>query len=202
MTLADYTTAQLPTAPVILGVALRPYALGHALLLARVGSPFAVASGDPETRSLPGIGDLLLALEICRHEPFHLPTGPRRAWLAFRHRKLPEGALLDACIAFADYVNTAHRLPAHTSKGEGGDSGIPWLQALKVTLISKLHKTEADALRTPLQLAILDCFAVWAALGTVELGDRRKAMLDKLAEVEGQIARGEITLEQLHARTR
>ena len=130
----------------------------------------------------------------------HLPSALRLAWLNLRHRRLPEGELLDACITFADYVSTAQRLPAFTSKGEAGHSGIPWLQALKLTLMQKLHRSEADALRAPLQLAIMDCFAVWAGAGTLELGDRRQAMLDLLAETEAKLARGEISLDELHAR--
>ena len=140
MTLADYTAAQLPTAPVILGVVLRPFALGHALLLARVGSPFAVASGERAARGLPGIGDLLLALEICRKEPPYLPGPFRRAWLEFRHRKLSEGPFLDACKELVDYVVACHQLPPHKSNVEAGDSGIPWLQALKLTLMSKIGR--------------------------------------------------------------
>ena len=197
----------------VLGVALRPFALGHALLLARLGSPFMRASelraGELRVESrggaasaaqlstfksqpprLPSLGDLLLALEVCRHEPFRVPGRRWLSWLGWLKRNTAEGDLLDACIAFASYVNEAHQLPPHSSRGGGGDGGIPWLQALKITLMVKLHKSEAEALRTPLQLAILDCFAVWAGEGAVEVGDRKAAMLKMLAQAEAQAAAG------------
>jgi hypothetical protein len=168
MTPAEYAAAQLPATPTILGVALRPFALGHGILLDRLESPFAWCAQPEEA---PGLGDLLLALEICRHEPFHIPSAVRLRLLKWWHRNISPEQLQEAVTAFESHVKAAFKAPVFwkSTDEQERDSGVPILLSLKVGLMSRLKMTEETALKTPVRLALQEIAGLSALAGRIEL---------------------------------
>lgn len=193
-----YAHIQFPPARHLWGTRLPALQLGHMFALERIGSPFVsplAPSGERAgVRGLPGLADLLNALDLCsrpcwvknptrfqlrclrlrvalrtvRHSIFTLRWRPR--WGVWT---VPEGELLDACIAFASHLRAAQQMPdivppEHTSKDI---PGTPWLAAVKVKLRTALRCSEAEALRTPLVLALFDTTAAREDEGRLFIDD-------------------------------
>lgn len=182
MTTAEYAFIQLPATPVILGLALRPLSIGQALWLERVGSAFSwdgIRSRASGVRKA-GLGDLLLALEICRRGDLSLPTPRELRRLGARHRKLSPAARRAAGDELALHVLDAFQAPAcwRETEGEDRDSGVPLLAALQIGLMARLHLSEAVALRTPVRLALQFLAALNALEGRLDLiTDQDRAMM-------------------------
>lgn len=149
---------------------MAPFTLGHALLLERLGSPFI---GGPAR--LPGLGDLRLALALCSltyPRAVKLVGRPRRLRLALwvvgwtaRSRYLPAGTL-----QFFDYIRKFQNHPeCWSGRGGGRAMGTPFFQAVKLTLVMHMGKTELEALCTPLSLALWDYAACWELSEKMEL---------------------------------
>lgn len=183
MNLADYSDAWLPEGRTVFGVPLLPLCIGHALLLHRLRSPLvpslsAGGEGWGEV-ALPGLGDLLLALEICRRPALHLPSRARLKWLGLgqlrftqRQKLRLEGRYLDGLRDFRGYWHDAFaRMPAtwDDDKDKPRASGVPQLVGLKVRCMSWLGASEAQALATPISRALWDVCAHSALEGNLKL---------------------------------
>ena len=178
MTDADYLSALYPDEHRVLGLRLHPFTLGHALLLERLENPFLVGG------RLPGLGDLRLALALC------LRSYPRALALVEQPRRLRLALILGTWRATAralpwgiaqmfDYIRVFQQHPdCWGGRGGGRAMGTPFFQAVKLTHVMHLGKTELQALCTPLALALWDYAACWELLEKMELvsGADRDAM--------------------------
>jgi hypothetical protein len=165
---ADYAAAMFPDPVRILGVRLRPYCIGHALLLQRIGSPYVAEDGGRRTES--GLGDLFMALWICSQpwDQAEARLRSRRArwllkWWSWQFHQQPD---TQAALAFVcaetqlfRYIGHAWRGPTLWEKQRTGPvetPGAPLLAHLKVTLMSSLHCSQHQALSWPVRAALFD----------------------------------------------
>lgn len=157
-----YAEALFPNPVRIFGRRLHPYCIGHALLLHRVGNPMAYGQTG-------GIGDLLSALYICSRPWQKALAGlnkRRVQWLLRRWgRKLskPKAAVAVGIAEqeFSAYITRAWDGPDLWEKpGRKRHAGCPTLTALKVSVQVLLHRSEEEALSTPVRAALFDC-AAW-----------------------------------------
>lgn len=158
----------------IAGHAMKPYTIGHALLLARLNSPFA--TGD----TAPGLGDLKLALALCKRRfPRALAlVGSRRSKWIVRWTRCPAWKFPDAAAQFVAYIAANLDHPRRW-EAEGSPIGTPLLQQLKLALMMNLGKTELQALCTPLATAMWDAMGTWEMCGELKLADE-----DLLSELD------------------
>jgi hypothetical protein len=169
--MAAYLEAALPTPFVVLGKTLKPYTLGHELLLRRFDSGFAFESNKPAT-----VEDLIFSVLVCsRTYPDALRLVEEclskftlRLWGYYCRD-------LNICLEsqrFHAYVAEATRIPGMDWKEgieSGGAIGSPWHQLLKITLMDKFGWTEMEALSTPYAKAIWDYCSIQEAAGRIRI---------------------------------
>lgn len=192
MTLTSYSDAMHPEGREVFGVRLPPLCIGHALILHRLRSPLVCRE---EGTRLPGAGDLLLALELCRHTPPRLPSLARLKRLGLcqlrftaRQKLRLEARHLDGIRDFRAWWNDAFTRPGvwrGDDDGEPRDSGVPELVALKLRLMAWLHCSEAEALATPVARALWDLSAYSALEGKVRLHTAEEEALLAAARAGG-----------------
>jgi hypothetical protein len=179
-----YAAAHLPDTWRIMGLRLQPLTLGHGLLLARVGSPWTPFALLPTPRSVPPLGDLLLALWILaqpwRKAAAHLSQRRCRWYLRAWELQavwLSEATLADHGDRLTSFIlenllpPTLWRNPAAaTSRAQA-----PTLASLKVQLIAQLHLSQDAALDTPLAVAIWDLLTWGESQGTHQFRSESEA---------------------------
>lgn len=116
--IADFA-AQMVDPPRVrcLGVEMKPFSLGHSLLLWRIRNRFA-------TRETPAFEDLVSAAFICAHsweENQKLLRSPFRRWLTLKIWGLMAGKfdVAENIVSMQAYLNEANRIPEQR-KGRGG----------------------------------------------------------------------------------
>lgn len=166
--LTAYCTASIPDPYRILGLRLRPFSLGHYLLMQRFGCNFLADDVSTATRE-----DLILGVLICsmRHAEFlvfieqknfakeMVAWGKRIGLFDFPEKSGLFQKYLRASLDEPDYIEL------HPSQGGSGD----WAQNLKLVLVTKLFYTEADALDMPLSKALADYYKLAESEGAVRL---------------------------------
>ena len=188
--------AALPQPYRILGLRLRPFSLGHYLLLSRHDCAFVASESRPATRA-----DLVLACLVCsmRFDEFEAWIEPRpvrwtdrlRAALsfsptlilsAFRHSQAQFDMVrwgravgpvwsFDAKVRlFLRYMEESSRTPKYWIEREDGrGSGAHWAQNVLNLLTGELGFTRTESLDMPLAEALLHFFAAAERLGAVRL---------------------------------
>jgi hypothetical protein len=164
-----YHIACHPDPAAVLGIRLRPFTLGHAHLLARVGSPF-LSGGEPQ------LGDVVLGVEICSREygsavsfleqanAARVIEKAARKWL---RRNMDED--LGPISEFVHYVSAAAQGPRFwVENKEASESGADWLQSIKLGLM-RTGRTTAEAMETPLGEAMWDYAAHWESEGALKM---------------------------------
>lgn len=184
-----YLKAALPDRHTVLGVPLRPFAIGHQLLLERIGSPFAYC--EPAKAE-----DLFIGLLVCSQshaeaaETLNSPelpaivsgftkailraaSKPPRWW----QRRLPVD-LAAKLAAFEAYLAAARAIPEFEWNDDPNSElvtlGSHPLHVLKITLMSKLHFTEEQALNCPYALAHWNHATLNELTGKLSLIDRQE----------------------------
>lgn len=200
---AAWFTAAVPDAPVtVLKLRLRPYCLGHEILLTRLGSPFVNA--ERETRNAESESDLraalLLAALVCSqtfedackslHSPFlglFLRFWRMRLRVATKATEGTKGSWSAELIRFVNYVRAGTWMPEVNppKAGTGRALKSPWPFRLAAILMRELGLSESDALNMPMARASAYYAAIGDLEGTVDLfGPEDQALLDKVAELE------------------
>lgn len=165
----EYHQACHPDPAEVLGVRLQPFTLGHAHLLARMGSPF-VCEG------IPAIGDVVLGVEVCRRSyqnaSIWLGLGSTPRYIEKQAKKwLKQTADQDIgpISEFIHYVSHAANGPRFwVEQKNAAQSGADWLQSLKLGLL-KTGRTAVEAMNTPLGEAMWDYAAHWETEGALKL---------------------------------
>lgn len=171
----NYFTASIPDPVQILGLALRPFSLGHFFLMKR----FEVAFASEEFRDAT-IQDLILAVLICSRtydqflelietNDFHQQV---RAWgeKIGIHFSLPEKVRL-----FNAYLAEAFKQPAIVYEVQTTSSGAHWAHVLRHSLISQCGYTASQAMDLPLAQAFADFYKNAETNGILSIADDQLA---------------------------
>jgi hypothetical protein len=164
----------------VYGCRLKPFSLGHFLLLTYAESPFILGGKAIEQQ------DLFLLIALCRRD---FENG-----FEFLHREDWSEEQNDFCAAveesattfedavkfLTDYIDEAVKQPETVTDadGEPGRTGAPWVQTMKVSLMKNLHLTESEVMNRWLQRNIYDWFSI------MEMNDPKKFRLKNEGDFE------------------
>lgn len=179
----DFYAVAIPEPTTILGVRLRPFSLGHLILLHRVRSAFVTPD---ETLT---IHDLALSVLFCSMtymegcELFNRTDLPKQftAW----HRKLSGGWLArlglrketpidyaKKSLEFSEYLNRGSASPNYTyNPSEFRSMDCPSVQVIKVSMMKDLHIPEAELMDRPWAMCVWDHVTLRAMAGQITLID-------------------------------
>lgn len=206
--LSNFYLAAVPEPVTLLGLKLRPYSLGHKLLLHRIESAFVC--GGPVTYT-----DLAASIFICAqtyHEAlasFSDPALPR--FMAHWHRKLTGNLwwrrllhrslsrfnvscfkltpvdLQSKSKAFANYLEAGSQVPYYEIPADkSGSSQIETVQAVQLALMAKTSLTEAEILDRPWGRCLYDYLALNAMEDRCTIFDGQPAAERRNAIAEAQ----------------
>jgi len=194
---AWYANALWPDPVRCCGIRLRPLTLGHALLLQRIGSPFAREDGAGA-----GLGDLIAAVYVCSRSWRRAARGLNRPrwfglwarWMAFRRWKREARDAAD----WAAYLRASWSAPkTWRGKDTTGVRGIDVLQLLVVTQRIRFGKPLEEALETPVAIAIMDHLESLEGGGALRVwGSRDDALASKLEEILARNREGGVGKEE------
>lgn len=146
----------------VIGQRLMPVTIGHGILLWRLGSPLMTGGDCPH-------GEIAMAVYVLSR-PWQVAQRGLGKWrtrklLQFwiwqiKHCLTPQQKA-SAVASLNDAVDRAFAGPIMWESGGGKGCSAPYLQGLKVRLMSHLHQTREQALSYPIREAIwdIDCFA-------------------------------------------
>lgn len=182
---AAFQQAALPEPFKVLGKNLKPYTLGHDILLGLFESGFCrgkkfAASESTGTAIDPFLGpfeDLMISVWICSFDTYaeaicHLQKKLRKKHLKKWAKKCGRFDLGEAYIHFFKYIAAHTEEPAYwvEDHGRGAPSNQPFAQFLKVMLMREFGMKEHEALDTPYAQAY------WNYLTILENGGRIRFM--------------------------
>ncbi len=204
-----FIEAAMPQRWTICGVRLKPFSLGHHLLLWKVGSPFVTA-----TAADAGWGDVLLGLAICSRKFCNAAAMLEACWLPWLVKwyalqvrvriwwnvltltteSEPDRPTDNAdrngpgvkAALFARYVAKGSEGPNFFRKetSRAVDDGISWAHAMLITLTAHRRHTTEEALNMPLSLAKWEYAAYFQENGAIQIKTFTHDRLFKLAEEE------------------
>lgn len=194
---AEFLAAAVPAPRRILGVDLRPFSLGHLLLMQWLANSF-VSGGKP------GVEDLVTGVWVCSLcyaealkalRSGRIDMVERGRWRtrrstvpltsAFQRWRDVAGPfdVSAKCVEFSAYLKAGCQVPTvATTRGENSDNAaapIPEVQSVKVTLMSRMHIPEVELMDRPWSLCLWDCYTLSAHDGSVKFLDG-----DSLAEAQ------------------
>lgn len=189
---AAYLKAAHPEPFRILGRDLRPFCIGHELLLQRFENKFSLESTEQ-----PNEQDLLIAVYICSQpyaRGFSLDnfTISKRAWLF--SRVFGPKYLTAAIIRFHQYIEAHTEIPDfyHTGDPQERTVGAPTIQAVKIARMANSTMTEDEVLNMPFSLAFWDHLTWLEGQGHIQIIDeaekaRQKERHEYAASMEEKI---------------
>ena len=151
--IAAFQQAALPEPFKVLGKNLKPYTLGHDILLGVFESGFC-----RDIKTPPTYEDLIISTWVCSHLTYgsvceQLHGRAIRAKLKLWGWRCGNFDLAEAYIHFSNYVNAHTQEPDYWVEQAGGrnsaPSGMPFSQFLKVTMMREFGMKEHEALDTP-----------------------------------------------------
>lgn len=153
-----------------IGIELRPFSLGHRILLHSLASPF-VADAAPVTPA-----NLMVAVQVCARtwedglilcRDTHESDRAVGAMLRKQARDLEWQKHADH---FAQYLGEGSRVPNFTMPGpSGGTRWTPWEQSMRICLMRELGLSESDVMNRPLVLSWWDYLTVKEEEGTLTI---------------------------------
>ncbi len=167
----------------VLGLRLKPFSLGHAILLARHGC-------DP----VDDYESLITGVTICAHnwDDFHKLADDK--WLPWRMRlwalRVGKFNVIEKIKFFNDYVADAMTAPDIFESNDKPTSklGAPFFSTLKTTLCAKLGYSRQEALNIPFGEALFDYFTFWEIEGGCEIvGDHDLEMRQAADDMEEEL---------------
>jgi len=195
---ADWYQAAVPDdPPVVLKLRLRPYSLGHEILLQRFGSPLVrdasdVKNGNSALR-VPHLADSLVLASLVCSQTFSgaLKTlrSPFLGWLLiFWHWRL--GKKVDwarEVVTFTNYRATGMWWPETNQSVTARKLKSPWPFLLLAVLRSEFAMTRAEALDLPMTEAAC-LYTAWGERegSTDPFGEADEALLNKVAEMDAE----------------
>lgn len=183
---ASYFKAAIPEPHRILGQRLKPFSLGHYLILSRFESPFV--ADEPADKEISR-DDLIFAVFACCHEYeefFQSLNSPNlvqhlRAW----GRAIGIFELAPKVQAFWQYYIEGTRAPKFWQEQTPSSTiGAHWSNTMLVTLISKVGYSQQDALNMPFTKTIADYLRYCESEGAVRLMTEEEIALCELVAKE------------------
>ena len=174
----------------ILGRTLKPYLVGHQVILETFECGFAVGAKTP-----PTFGDLILAVFVCSRTPSQAFRALNSQWLSARLR------LWGIPYTFSDPFEKMRMfkkyMDAHTmepdfwveeaARGSGGGA-VPWGQFLKVKLTSEFGLSPDVAMETRYADALLSYCIVLESKGMIRMfSDFDRDFLEKAKRLEPKL---------------
>lgn len=186
MIIDQYSAAIFPDRYRVLGKVLLPLTIGHGLLLARLGNPFAPWSGQ----GMAGAGDIITAATVCsmHHDDAFDSISTSRfarrarrlAWFAC-HFHSTAARLKRAAVLLSAYVQEACRGPRVWVKGDAEKSKVPVLATLKTGMQELFHASHDEALETPVAVALYELTVYSDRHGSLDfMSDEEAEMLGRL----------------------
>lgn len=180
---AKYLQQVIPDPFTILGLELRPLSIGRLLLLHRFG---VLADGHQPK----DFQDLVLGVLICSRPVAEVSAFlrarrlPVAMWL-WRKRVGKSPARMAQAFGLFKRYSKRPQIGVNThDNGPDGVPGAPWLQHLRVELLSKCHWTIADIEERPYGEAVWDYYTYWENLGKLDIDEGER--LAELAAVVGE----------------
>ncbi len=176
-----------PPTPVVMGVRLRPFSLGHSVLLEAVESPYMSDAQSVDS------GDLALAVWICSHTYEDASAAlnsddPRikKAFMRWGKRWSRRGVFLDELDTFTAYLNYYADAPTRWESDDSNELRVPWQWAMLNTLCGGVADPalHSRVLNMPLNSAICQACAIGAANGDESLmSEYEERAISELAEI-------------------
>lgn len=204
--------AAIPDAWEILGVKLRPFSLGHVILLHRIDSPFVSRTLSDH----PTFDDLALSVLICSEsyekaveclDYPHLPrvlrswadrlTGMDRWTVRMGLRKARIIDFLQPAIEFSNYIREHSKIPDYDfNPADFSEMHCPEVQMVKVTLMREMGFSESELLDRSWGLCLWDYVVLRAQDGKVKMIDAevKKEALNTANDLLADIKSGKIRI--------
>lgn len=183
----NFHIAAIPEPVSLMGFRLRPFSLGHVILLGRVRSSFVTAG---ETSSL---NDLALSVLLCAL-PYALGIEVLQgdgldlffkqwhdllsgiSWATrFRLRKPRRIDYAEIAAKFGEYISDGSKIPNYSfTPGDFAEMACPSVQIVKVTLMRDMGFDEAELMDRPWGLCLWDFVTLRALAGTIRMVDSDK----------------------------
>lgn len=179
--IAAYLTAAIPEPYRILGLRLKPFSLGHYLLLRRFGCAFVSDREEQATHEDLIIGVLICSMKFDEFLEF-IEDPDSEKELASWGAKAYDCDLLDRIQLFKRYLSEGSKVPQVWFEEEGDASGAHWSQYVLLSLTGNLGYTHEEAINLPLAKAFADFFKHAENLGAVRL--MSESEIEQLKEQE------------------
>lgn len=212
MTEAFYLAA-IPDTWEILGLKLRPFSLGHVILLHRIQSPFLTGW---KAESPPTFDDLAVAVLVCScsykdaREIIESPKLPGilRSWadritgmdrwsVRIGWNKATPLDFASAAVEFSDYIKEHSRIPNYEfNPNDFKEMHCPEVQLVKVSLMRDMHIPESEILDRGWGQCLWDYVTLRAMDGRVKLVDEqvRDEALNLANALMAKINSGEVKI--------
>ncbi len=181
-----YAEAILPTPFTLLGLGLKPFSIGHYLLMSRFNCAFA-----NDSDAVASVPDLLLGLCICSrsYEDFLAFIEDEKEsarwlkkWGKHIQKQCKTEEMIEKFYLFKQYMAQGTVIPKYWNEdGEAKQSGAHWSQNVLNVLVAECGYTQTEALNAPLARAFADFFKFAERNGLVTLMSD-----DEIALFEGQ----------------
>ena len=183
----QYASAMHPNRFTVGGCLLFPFCIGHAILLSKHGSPIAkLWSGNEQDDVQIGLGDIAFAVWICSNRATYSMAKIGSFWSRFAIANLSKRIARDnpsgTIEQFIEYIRLGFSSPRLKIPDKSKRCGAPLMSVLKVFLISKMHRTEDEAINTPVELAFWDQAAYMESEGRVDFWTDRDSELESVAK--------------------
>ncbi len=191
---AAYLKAAHPEPFTVLGKKLKPFCIGHEILLQRFGNRFSIENNN--SKNPPCVEDLLTGVFVCA-QPYRKDASLDEFSIPFRARILSKFFGLNylgrAFVLFSSYIASHSDIPDFYSKSDEAtetETGTPTIQAVKVSLMANLGLSEDDALNMPLSLAFWNHLSWAESQGGIQIIDEaeRKRQEQKATEAKAMEA--------------
>ncbi len=166
---AAYPAAAIPEPFQILGLRLKPFCLGHYLLMERFEVAF-VSDKD----AVANLDDLILGVLICSMHyeeflDFLFASDFEEQVRTWGNDVKADFDLNEKCRLFNDYIVKGSEQPVFFYESEGKPSGAHWAEMIKLVLTGELGYTSSEALNLPLSQAFHEFFKNAENKGIVSL---------------------------------
>lgn len=183
---ASYLKAAIPEPHRILGQRLKPFSLGHYMILSRFESPFT--ADEPAEVNITR-DDLVFAVFVCCHdydEFFAAINHPKCAKsIAIWGTEVGMFDLADKVAAFWKYFIEGTRSPKFwEEENNASPSGTHWSHAILVTLTSRVGYSQQAALNEPFCKVLADYLRYCETEGAVRLMTDEEIAMVEQAEKE------------------
>jgi len=163
---SNFLTALIPDPAWCLGVRLKPFSLGHLVLLRRIDSPFV----SPTKKQIE-LGDLILAVILCADSfsegveylgTLNHASAADKETLEEWGAKAAKLDLNEEVTAFMAYIRAADVMPQYFHSAQGGESqiGSPFWQVVYLTLHKQTNLTDVEIWTQPLGKTYCDYIAL------------------------------------------